>query len=79
MNARTQVGKKAAPQALATIQRSSGPADTDQDCSAWSVYRQAIDSGWGSTCRLCLILAVRWGVPVSGGAYVARLLLMHVH
>jgi len=50
----------------------------DQCCSAWSVYRQAID-GWGATLRLCLILAIRWGVPVSGGVRIVILLLSHVH
>jgi hypothetical protein len=80
MSVRTQAGKKAAPQALAATQHaSSGPARSDLPCSAWSVYRQAIDDGWGSTCRLCLILAVRWGVPVSGGLEAAKLVLAHVH
>jgi hypothetical protein len=79
MSVRTHVGKKAASQALVPVKDSGGRAQSDQHCSAWSVYRQAIDDGWGSTCRLCLILAVRWGVPVSGGLYVARLLLEHIH
>ncbi len=35
--------------------------------------------GWGPTFRLCLILAVRWGVPLSGGVKLASLLLSHVH
>ena len=52
---------------------------SDEPCSAWSVYRHAIDDGWGATCRLCLILAVRWGVPVVGGMKLASLLLGHLH
>lgn len=47
--------------------------------SSWDVYRQAMDDGWGSTCRLCLILVVRWGVPMSGGVKLAGMLLSHIH
>ena len=47
--------------------------------SSWEVYRQAMNDGWGSTCRLCLILVVRWGIPVSAGVKLTGLLLSHVH
>ena len=50
-----------------------------EPCSAWSVYRHAIEDGWGATFRLCLILAVRWGVPVAGGVKLVSLLLGLMH
>jgi len=33
--------------------------------------------GWGPTARLCLILAVQWGIPVSGAVRAAGLVLPH--
>jgi hypothetical protein len=45
----------------------------------WSVYQDAIDAGWGATCRLCLILLARWGAPVAGGMKLVSILLGHPH
>ena len=48
--------------------QTQAPPDADTQLerwSAWGMYRQAINDGWGATCRLCLILLFRWGVPVS--------------
>ena len=77
MNARTKQGKKTLPLPLAPMKDPDRYGD--QRCSAWIVYHHAIEGGWGSTCRLCLVLAVRWGVPVTGGLKVVTLLLNHVH
>jgi hypothetical protein len=60
--------------------RTQAPSDVQvrrHRWSSWEVYRQAMNDGWGSTCRLCLILVVRWGMPVSGGVKLAGMLLPH--
>jgi hypothetical protein len=44
---------------------------------AWFTYWSAVDKGWGATCRLCLILVVRWGLPVSAAMKLAGLVLGH--
>jgi hypothetical protein len=62
--------------------QTQAPPDADTQLerwSAWGMYRQAINDGWGATCRLCLILLFRWGVPVSGGVKLASMLLGHIH
>jgi hypothetical protein len=43
----------------------------------WAVYREAMLGGWGPTVRLCLILAVRWGIPVAGLVRLTGLVLAH--
>lgn len=50
-----------------------------QHSYAWLTYWAAADKGWGVTLRLCLILAVRWGVPVSGAVKLASIMLAHGH
>jgi hypothetical protein len=35
--------------------------ESAERCTKWSVYRRAIEGGWGMTLRLCLILAVGVG------------------
>jgi hypothetical protein len=45
---------------------------------AWITYREAMNSGWGATSRLCLILTVRWGLPVSGVVKLTSVVLAHV-
>jgi hypothetical protein len=69
MSARAKAGKQTALRV----------PTSDAPWSAWSVYRQAIEDGWGSTCRLCLILLVRWGIPVTGGVKLVSLLMGHIH
>jgi hypothetical protein len=82
MSRRSQADRRAPPLALNLLDgpdRRLARRETGERCTAWSVYRQAMESGWGATCRLCLILAMRWGVPLTAGVKVVSLLLGHFH
>ncbi len=43
----------------------------------WLTYWSAVEKGWGATCRLCLILTVRWGLPISVAVKLTSMLLGH--
>lgn len=79
MSARAQAGEQVSPQVPTLAQGADRHmvARGERPCTAWSVYRQAVEDGWGSTCRLCLILAVRWGIPVTAVVKLIGLLRGH--
>lgn len=85
MSARGQAGKQAAPQLVPSPKEAGhrlARATGELPCSKWSVYRYAIEGGWGSTCRLCLILIFRCGIPVTvvtGGVKLVSILWGHAH
>jgi hypothetical protein len=63
MSARGQAGKQVAPQVPTLVHGAGRPTDStrEQPSTKWAVYRHAIEGGWGTTLRLCLILAVSLG------------------
>ena len=84
MSRRSQAGCQAAASAVTSVQEIRHPPahEAVEPSSKWSVYRQAIEGGWGSTARLCLILFIRCGVPatlVTGGVKLASILCGHAH
>jgi hypothetical protein len=82
MSRRSQAVSQAAPSALTPVRevgRRLARIESGERCTAWSVYRDAIDDGWGATCRLALILLVRWSAPVAGGVKLVSILLGHPH
>ena len=79
MSGRSKAGPRATPLALHSVQGPRSrrdPGETGERCTAWSVYRDAIDDGWGATCRLCLILIFRWGFPVTAFAVALKFILI---
>ncbi len=84
MSRRSQAGSQAAVSALASGQEIRHPPvhEAVEPSRKWSVYRQAIEGGWGPTARLCLILLIRCGVPatlITGGVKLASILCGHPH
>jgi hypothetical protein len=76
------VGLRAPPGECSTqsaTAQTRAAADGRASDNAWSTYSAAIDSGWGATCRLCVILMARWGLPVSGVVQLTSLILRHLH
>lgn len=55
----------------------SGSGEQRAFPGAVGAYLAAANGGWGVTLRLCLILAVWWGLPTAGAVRVAALLLAH--
>jgi hypothetical protein len=84
MSLRGQAGKQAAPTALTPIRevRRRPAPETAEACNKWSVYRRAIEGGWGTTVRLILILIFSCGIPmavVAGGVRLFSILWGHGH
>jgi hypothetical protein len=80
-----QAGKQVAaglPDQVPAAERRLARTAGEQPCSKWSVYRHAIEDGWGATLRLCLILAVSlggFGVLAATAVKIVSILWGHTH
>jgi hypothetical protein len=80
-----QASKQVVPQAsdqAPVFDRRAARTAGEQPCTKWSVYRHAIEDGWGSTLRLCLILAMSlggFGVLAATVVKIVSILWGHAH